>query len=268
MALNTVMSHEQIARVAPSVFASEAASNRSDRYTYIPTIDVLNGLQREGFEVMQAVQTRTRIADNREFTKHMLRLRHRDVLDRPLVAGQEIPEIVLVNSHDGTSAYKIMGGIFRLICSNGMVIGDTSFECSVRHSGDVINNVIEGSFEVVKGIERVMPVIDTWKQIKLEAPEKMAFAKAARALRWDDEDAPVTPDSLLVPQRYEDHKDDLFTVYNVAQEHLIKGGVRGRNKSARRMTTRAVTGVSENIKLNKSLWMLAQEMAAIKQAQG
>lgn len=162
-------------------------SNRSDRYTYIPTIDVLNGLQREGFKVMQAVQTRTRIADNREFTKHMLRLRHRDVLDRPLVAGQEIPEIVLVNSRDGTSAYKITGDIFRLICSNSMVIGDTSFECSVRHSGDVISNVIEGSFEVVKGIERVMPVINTWKQIKLEAPEKPAFAKAARALRWDDD---------------------------------------------------------------------------------
>lgn len=268
MALNTVMSHEQIARVAPSVFASEAASNRSDRYTYIPTIDVLNGLQREGFEVMQAVQTRTRIADNREFTKHMLRLRHRDVLDRPLVAGQEIPEIVLVNSHDGTSAYKIMGGIFRLICSNGMVIGDNSFECSVRHSGDVINNVIEGSFEVVKGIERVMPVIDTWKQIKLEAPEKMAFAKAARALRWDDEDAPVTPDSLLVPQRYDDRGDDLWRTFNVAQERLVKGGIRGRNKSSRRMTTRAVAGVTENIKLNKALWTLTQEMAAIKQAQG
>ena len=268
MAHNTVMSHEQIARVAPSVFASEAASNRSDRYTYIPTIDVLNGLQREGFEVMQAVQTRTRIEGNREFTKHMLRLRHRDVIGRALTVGQEIPEVVLVNSHDGTSAYKIMGGIFRLICSNGMVIGDTSFECSVRHSGDVIGNVIEGSYEVVKGIERVMPVIDSWKQIKLEAPEKMAFAKAARALRWDDDDAPVTPEALVLPIRYEDRGDDLWRVFNVAQERLIKGGVRGRNKSARRTTTRAVAGVTENIRLNKALWSLTQEMAAIKQAQG
>jgi len=181
---------------------------------------------------------------------------------------QEIPEVVLVNSHDGTSAYKIMGGIFRLICSNGMVIGDTSFECSVRHSGDVINNVIEGSYEVVKGIERVMPVIDSWKQIKLEAPEKMAFAKAARALRWDDDDAPVTPDSLIIPQRYDDRGDDLWRTFNVCQERLIKGGVRGRNKSARRTTTRAVAGVTENIRLNKALWSLTQEMAAIKQQQG
>lgn len=57
------------------VFGDDKHTSRSARYTYIPTITVLESLQREGFEPFFACQARVRDPDRREYTKHMLRLR-------------------------------------------------------------------------------------------------------------------------------------------------------------------------------------------------
>lgn len=101
---------DEIARVAPSIFAAEPHGSRSDRYTYIPTIDVLRGLRKEGFEPFMVVQTKVRNEDKREHTKHMIRLRHADQIN-----GREANEIILLNSHDGSSAYQMLAGMLRLL---------------------------------------------------------------------------------------------------------------------------------------------------------
>ena len=268
---STPLSNERIAQFAPSVFAAEAHASRSDRYAYISTAQVLEGLRNEGFEPMAVGQTRCRDASKREFTKHLLRFRHRDSLQGGLVVGQEVPELVLVNSHDGASAYNLMGGIYRLVCSNGMIVGNTSSEVKVRHSGNVVGNVIEGSFEVIDSIKKVIPVIDDWKKLDLTYEQRKAYAEAALGLRWDADEAgnvqaPVSATSLLNTRRYEDRKDDLFTTFNVVQENLIRGGIRGEGSTGRRMTTRAVSSVSENVKLNRALWSLTSKMAELAAA--
>ena len=111
------MTDDAIRAVAPSVFASEAHESRSERYSYVPTIDVLAGLRREGFEVFDARQSRSRIEGKSDFTKHMLRLRPAGAVK----VAESVPEVVLVNSHDGTSSYQMMQGLYRLVCSNGMI---------------------------------------------------------------------------------------------------------------------------------------------------
>ncbi|CAG9194717.1 hypothetical protein PSAB6_150028 [Paraburkholderia sabiae] len=113
------LSDDQIRRVAPSIFADGKHESRSERYTYIPTIDVLRGLRNEGFQPFMVCQTRVRRDDRREYTKHMLRLRHADQ-----ITGEEANEIVLLNSHDGTSSYQMLAGMLRFVCQNGMVAGD------------------------------------------------------------------------------------------------------------------------------------------------
>ena len=263
---STPLSNERIAQFAPSVFAAEAHASRSDRYAYISTAQVLEGLRNEGFEPMAVGQTRCRDASKREFTKHLLRFRHRDSLQGGLVVGQEVPELVLVNSHDGASAYNLMGGIYRLVCSNGMIVGNTSSEVKVRHSGNVVGNVIEGSFEVIDSIKKVIPVIDDWKKLDLTYEQRKAYAEAALGLRWDAEQAPISATSLLNTRRHEDRKDDLFTTFNKVQENLIRGGLRGEGSTGRRMTTRAVASVTENVKLNKALWQLTAKMAELAAA--
>jgi hypothetical protein len=258
------LSNEQIQRYAPSVFAAEAHETRSERYTYIPTIDILQGLRAEGFEPMAVGQTRVRDESKRDFTKHMLRFRHAG--GNMINIGDEVAELVLVNSHDGASAYSLTGGIYRLVCSNGMVVGDETCEVKVRHSGNVLENVIEGSFRVIEDLKQIAPVINEWKGIQLAPRETVAFAEAALDLRWDHGTAPIDATQLLGARRYEDHGSDLWKIFNKTQENLIRGGLRGRGATGRRLSTRAVGSVTENIRLNKSLWSLTQKMAELKAA--
>jgi len=95
---------------APSIFAEGKHASRSERYTYIPTIDVLRGLRKEGFEPFMVAQGASRVEGKAEFTKHMIRMRHAgQVQTRP-----EANEIILINSHDGASSYQMLAGMFRL----------------------------------------------------------------------------------------------------------------------------------------------------------
>lgn len=265
------LTNEQIAIYAPSVLASEAHESRGQRYTYIPSIEVIEALRAEGFAPYAVAQTRVKDKSKAEHTKHMVRMRHAhniNALQRGGVVGEEeIPEIILVNSHDGTSSFQIMSGMFRLACSNGLIVGSIQDEIRVRHSGNIINDVVEGSFRVLDEIKQVEERVMEYKQIDLKPEEQLLLANAAIDLRWDrDEDgeAPVRADSLLLPRRMADRKSDLWTTFNRIQESVIRGGVRARTSTGSRTTTRAVQGVNENVKLNKALWTLAEGFAQLK----
>src|SRR4051794_23840052 len=112
---------DQLRRLAPSIFAASPWGRMSGRYRMVPTIEVVGLLRDKGFLPVRAEQSRTRIEGKGDFTRHLIRFRHGDHLS-PLAVGAEVPELVLTNSHDGTSAYRFMAGVFRLVCSNGMVV--------------------------------------------------------------------------------------------------------------------------------------------------
>jgi hypothetical protein len=255
----TALSNAQIGHYAPSVMAEGAHHSRGDKYSFIPTIQVIDGLRAEGFAPYEVRQTKVRSIDKREHTKHMVRMRHVSHID----TAAEVPEIILLNSHDGSSSYQLMAGVFRFVCSNGLIAGDITENVRVRHTGNVVDNVIEGATRILHETEEVVARIGEYKGIELSQSESMAFATAAMQMRWGDV-SPVKPTSLLQVSRYADQKSDLWTVFNRVQENLIKGGVAGRAATGRRTTTRAVGGVTENVKLNKALWTLADSMAALK----
>lgn len=258
---NSPLSDDQLMAVAPSIFALDKRVSRSERYTYIPTIDVLRGLQEEGFRPFMVCQTRTRDAAKRDHTKHMVRLRHASQ-----IAGAEANEIILLNSHDGTSSYQMLAGIFRFVCQNGMVCGDTLSDIRVRHQGNVIDNVIEGAFRVLDDFEQIDAQKDEMKALPLNPAEQAAFAHAALALKYDTTlaPAPITCDQVLRLKRMEDRAPDLWTTFNRVQENLIKGGLRARCANGQLRTTREVKGIDQNIKLNRALWVLAEEMRKLK----
>ena len=141
---NIPLDNSQLFRIAPSIFANEAHKSRSSRYTYIPTIDILDGLKKEGFQPFFVAQSRSRIEGKSEFTKHMLRLRQINEIEI-----SEANEIILINSHDGTSSYQMMAGCFRFVCQNGMVTGDIVEDIRVRHKGNIIHNVIVPALLVI-----------------------------------------------------------------------------------------------------------------------
>lgn len=122
------LTNDELMCYVPSVFSEDKHASRSERYTYIPTITLLDNLRTEGFQPFFACQTRTRDEGKREHTKHMLRLRREGQ-----IGGQEVPEIILLNSHDGSSSYQMIPGLFRFVCANGMVCGQTFGEIRVPH---------------------------------------------------------------------------------------------------------------------------------------
>ena len=255
------LSDEQIRAVAPSIFAQAPHGSRSDRYSYIPTATVLQELRGEGFQPFMVCQTRVRHDDRRDYTKHMLRLRHASQIN-----GREANEIILLNSHDGSSSYQMLAGMFRFVCQNGLVCGDTVAEVRVPHKGDVAAQVIEGAYTVLEGFGQAQESREAMQAITLDGGESEVFARAALALKYDDPDrlAPVTEAQVLAPRRFDDDRRDLWSVFNRAQENLIKGGLRARAANGRRQQTRPVQGIDQNLRLNRALWLLADGMRQLK----
>ena len=256
------LSDDQIHRVAPSIFAEAPHESRSQRYAYIPTATVLTELRKEGFQPFLVTQTRTRHEDRRDYTKHMIRLRHASQIN----ARGEANEIILLNSHDGTSSYQMLAGMFRFVCSNGLVCGDTVADVRVPHKGDVAGQVIEGAYQVLHGFDRALESRESMQAITLDEGEAEVFARAALSLKYDDPDkpAPITESQILMPRRFGDRRPDLWSVFNRTQENLTKGGLHGRSANGRRQQTRPVQGIDSDIRLNRALWLLADGLRQLK----
>ncbi|WEA06744.1 DUF932 domain-containing protein [Pantoea dispersa] len=246
--------HELMTHI-PSVFGTDKHESRSDRYTYIPTITLLDSLKQEGFQPFFACQTRVRDQSKREHTKHMLRLRREGQ-----ITGKQVPEIILLNSHDGSSSYQMLPGLFRAVCQNGLICGESFGEVRVPHKGNVVEKVIEGAYEVLGIFDRVEEKRDAMQSLLLAPPAQQAMAKAALTYRFGEEHQPVTESQILSPRRWQDQSNDLWTTYQRIQENLIKGGLSGRTTKGQRAQTRAVKGIDGDVKLNRALWVMAENM--------
>lgn len=262
------LTNDQLQKYAPSIFATTPWHAMSDRYAFIPTIEIVEKMRSEGFLPVAAQQSRCRIPGKSDFTKHMIRFRDFRAGAAPAIRelGTVYPELVLTNAHDGASSYKLDAGLFRLVCTNGMVVSSGNLsQINVRHSGNP-GDVISISHEIIEEFPKVLSTVNEWGQKLLPAPARDAFASAALVLKYGDEEpAPITPEVLLQPRRGEDREPTLWNTFNVVQEKLIGGGDRYRRVNpetgrSRRGRTRAVSGIAENTRLNKALWMLAEKM--------
>ena len=260
---------DHLRAIAPSIFAEQAHGSRSEKYAYIPTSIVLERLRGEGFEPYAVSQGGSRDEAKRGFTKHLLRLRHRSA---ELQVGNTFSEIVLLNSHDGTSSYRLMGGVYRCACANGLVVAQSTIsDIRIAHKGDVAGAVLDGCIDILDRLPEVSDSIAQMSSLRLSESEKHIFARAALIARYGDDESPVTPDAILSPRRREDVASDLWTVFNTAQENITKGGLHyiQRDDSGRRVArrqTREIRGVDQNTSVNRALWTLAEEMRALKTA--
>lgn len=265
-------SHEPIAladleQIAPSAFADRKHESRSERYAYIPTRDVLSALVAEGFQPYSVLQGGSRDESKRGFTKHLIRFRHASAA---LAVGGHHTEVCLLNSHDGTSSYRLFAGVFRLVCSNGLVVseGDIS-EVRVPHTGDVRDRVVEGCHKVLGDLSGVQERIAELSALELTEGERRALAVGALTAKYGEEEPRVTVEQVLTPRRYGDNAKDAWSTLNILQENLIRGGLRyvqrdERGRAVAHRRTRAVNGVDGNVTINRALWALTAELAKLK----
>jgi len=256
----TALSKDQLFRIAPSIFAEQAHHEVSDRYAFVPTTQVIDLAAGLGFQPVWAAASKTRREGHADFGKHMIRFR------RETGVASTASELVLVNSHNRSSGLRLIAGTFRFICSNGMICGDIDEDFSVRHlgEGDASNVIIDGCIKVAEtAVRRTEEALD-WQRLTLSRGDKLALANAALEVRYGEERKPFEPAELLMPRRWDDKKDDLWTVTNTIQENVMRGGISGRSASGRRSTTRPVTSITEDVRLNRGIMGLARYFASQK----
>ncbi len=261
-----VLSNDQMFKIAPSIFAQHADAARSERYRFAPTIEVVDALREEGFMPVKVTASKAKTEEGVDYVKHSIRFRREQDMETKLAkVGGVFPEIALTNSHNGTSGFIVDPALLRLVCSNGLIVSNSQGALRDRHGGkdDLTGRILEGVFSIVEDFPKVADSIETWSEIMLDDDQRGAFAKAALSLRFEEEDG-VAPPALLQPRRYNDTKRDLFTTFNVVQENLIRGGMRmARSETGRRRNSREIKSVDRDLKLNRALWTLASEMAAL-----
>ncbi len=212
------ISDEELHRSAPSIFASQPIEGVSDRYSFLPTSSILKGMRENGWVPVRAEQQSVRTEARRGFQKHLIRfarIEHLDTWEK----NQVRPEVVLLNSHDKSSAYQLHCGLFRLVCSNGMVVSHATFQrISIKHSGFNPDSVIEASFKVLGAVPAIMNKVQLFQDRILTDAERLALATGAATYRWEDlNKAPVNASMLLNPRRYGDDAKDLWTTLNCVQ---------------------------------------------------
>jgi len=235
------LSLETVRHRAPAVFAESAAARVTRSYRFISTSRLVGALIEAGFVPTDARQGRSRLGDGAGFARHLIRFRH---ARESVTLVDAIPEIVLVNAHDGTSAYQLRAGLFRPLCTNGLLarIGDFGF-ISVPHRSSVVADVVEGALRLTSQFQALGAAVEAMAARVLTQSERLGFGEAALAIRYPQaERLPYAAERLLEARLPADAGDSLWQVYNVVQQNLIRGGIAYQTARGRADQHRAMAG--------------------------
>jgi Domain of unknown function (DUF932) len=222
----------------------------SSRYVHINTTSIIDVMQREGFQVAKAS------GSPRDFARHMIDFR---LPDAPTINGVE-PRILFINSHDGSTAATAMAGLFRLVCSNGLIVGNVVSTERKVHTGESADELIARMQNLARNTAPTFDKIAKWSRIELSATQRNDFARFAVQLRNGDAGR-FEAEDVLSTRRGEDEGNDLWRVFNRVQENLVVGGIAGVSRNGRRTHAMPLKEVGANVGFNAKLWRLAEEFA-------
>ena len=256
------LSNEILKEKVPSVFATSPSFEVSEKYAFIPTIDVVEMFRNNNWYPVEAKESFVRFKINQGYQKHLIRFRH---MNDFLTNKEEAIEIVLTNSHNRTSSFIIQAGVFRFICGNGLVVANNLFEkISIRHIGFKEAAVKESIDKIVANTDIIHKKLDLYKQIELSHNEIFSLANAAKDIRFKAFQE-VDIYTLIQSHRKEDNENDLWRVFNKIQENAIRGGVRGKNIiTGRNFTSKPIKSIDSLISINEKLFDLTDRFASIK----
>ena len=256
------LTNQEIAARCPQVFETSYSARRTQKYGQLTTATVIDALRTEGYEVTNAFAQSAKAGQRPTIhNKHCVRLSHRDFLDT-LSPDETRPEIVIVNSHDGSSSFRIMAGIFRLVCSNGLIVADdmTANQRVCHWKGNSLEDVITASLMVAEQAKESYELIEQMKSVNLSEKQQKEYAQRAAEIRlgFNKTSKVQSAENLLIPRRHEDNlTPSIWNTYNVVQENCIKGGQLVGSR-----ILRPLTNISQNVIVNKALWQNAVELVA------
>jgi hypothetical protein len=253
------ISKEQVKQVAPSVFTKHGSSTVSEKYSHIPTERVLDDMSALGWNVVDAKEIKSR--KNQGFQKHMLVFANPEIVIEGADGDTVFPRILLTNSHDGKNAFTFQAGLFRLVCSNGLVIADEQFgKMKIRHMGYDFEALQHLITEMVEKLPLTVESMNQFKSKQLSEDQKQQFALEALGLRFDTENKTFNVQDFLTPTRKQDSGNDLWSVFNLVQEKLVNGMFNYSSASKTRKARR-IKNFQQDIALNSDLYKLALQYA-------
>jgi len=259
------LTKEQVKAAAPSVFTSAKMTSTSEKYVHIPTDRIIEDMEKMGWGVSKAFEVRAR--RNKGYQKHMLVFRNPDVVIQGNDNDTVYPQILVTNSHDGKNSFQFTAGLFRVVCSNGLVIAAEQFaDKKIRHMGYSFEEVQAIVSELVNQLPVTVEVMNKFKNTVLSKEQKVEFAKKAIETRFDKvnenqdiiKDYGLNIEDILKPTRKEDEGDDLWNIFNVLQEKVIDGdfeyisGVKLRK-------ARRIKNFKQDLKINQELYEIASQ---------
>ena len=267
----TYMNKEQLRELCPLAFA-EAPTNPdvSGKYLFVNTETIVDDLDKLGWKPVQAAQRKSR-GNGTIFSKHMVAFQNPDIKIKGEGGDDSFPRIIMTNSHDGMQAFKFSVGIFRLVCSNGLVVADEQFsEFKIKHKGYTFGELREVVNQAVEDLPNKVQVLNDMKNRTLTQNEKNKLALDAMLIRanitpgsekanefnYDDE----TIEDILDPKRDEDKGDDLWRVFNVIQEKITQGDFHAALTGAKVRKVRKIKSFEKDLKVNKELFKLATNL--------
>lgn len=261
----TALTDDELRLEARSIFAQGPMTGLSARYTFVPTTEIIAGLREKDWLPVTVEQQRARSASRLGFQKHLIRFRRAEQM-RTL--DEWNVELVLTNSHDAACAYILRVGVYRRVCSNGLVVSDECFDAlRFRHAGLKTEEVVQASYRILDYVPKVGALIERFRNRLLTPTESLTFAEQALAIRYGSSElSPIEPQTLLTSLRPEDQGNDLWTIFNKVQEHVTQGGLSDnkRDRKGRLRTIRALRGIDSKVSLNKDLWNLAEATANMR----
>ena len=258
------LTKEQIREIAPSVFTSKGSSDTSDKYTHIPTDQIISDMELLGWGVVDAKQVKAR--KNQGFQKHLLVFRNNEVVINGEDGDTVFPQILLTNSHDGKNAFTFQAGLFRMVCENGLVVSTTEFEnMKIRHMGYDFETLQGTIKEMVERLPLTVESMNKLRQTEMEEKQILEFARKALDVRFGEnktntQHIKVDLKEFVTPTRQEDYGNDLWSVFNVVQEKIIEGDFEYTFGSKVRKARR-IKNFKQDLELNAKLYDLALEYA-------
>ncbi|MBU0945004.1 MAG: DUF945 domain-containing protein [Proteobacteria bacterium] len=267
MTAPTPLSNNQIVSFAPAAGSVEPIDGVSARYSFVPTLTAVDLLRDAGWFPVYAEQSAVRNVRRDGYQRHLIRFSKTG-----LSFGDERVDLVLFNSHDRGCAFKLIASVWRKICGNGLMVASEFANFSHKHIGFSPDDFIHSAGEIASAAGIIAERVDDMRVIEMTPDERTIYARAAHNLVYDEPEAsPIPSEQLLSERRYDDKGNDLWTTFNVVQENIVRGGLkgttRGSNGRLRRTTTRPVKALDRNVKLNQALWLLTEKMAELKQTE-
>lgn len=228
----------------------------TQKYHMIHTTDVIDIMTENDFIVTQVHSMKPRVRDPR-IVQHFIRLRHKSHSSE---INGTIPEVLVVNSNDGSTSLRMDAALFRLVCGNGLIVKSADiYRARIRHVDVTEQVVIEEANKVIHAAMQSAKRIELLQKKILKGYAVYNFATEASELALKIVGAVIKPGDLLASRRNEDEGSELWHVLNRVQENLVKGGITYTTQKGRQMTSRGITGATPLIQMNERLWALAEE---------